>query len=39
LTSVYKLLNRMWRERPETLRSLMRRRLVEWRREACYLEG
>ena len=34
MTTVYKLLNRMWRERPETLRSLMRKRLVEWRKEA-----
>ncbi len=33
MTSVYKLLNRMWRERPEQLTSLMRERLVVWRRE------
>ena len=35
LTSVYKLLNRMWRERPESLRVLMRKRLVEWRKESA----
>ncbi|MEM0441204.1 MAG: hypothetical protein QXF45_00825 [Candidatus Caldarchaeum sp.] len=33
MTSVYKLLGQLWRERPEMLRALMRKRMVEWRRQ------
>lgn len=32
MTSMYKMMQRLWRERPEVLRSLLRKRMVAWRR-------
>ncbi|MCS7133424.1 MAG: hypothetical protein RMI43_01240 [Candidatus Caldarchaeum sp.] len=33
MTSVYKLVGELWRERPEALKVLLRKRMVEWRKE------
>jgi len=32
LTSMYKMMQKLWRERPEALRSQLRKRMVAWRR-------
>ncbi|MDW8083769.1 MAG: 50S ribosomal protein L15e [Candidatus Caldarchaeum sp.] len=33
LTTVYRLIGDFWRQRSDTLRSLLRQRMVEWRKE------
>ncbi|MDJ0269405.1 MAG: 50S ribosomal protein L15e [Aigarchaeota archaeon] len=33
MTSLYSVLQQMWRKRPEELRELMKKRLMKWRRE------
>lgn len=33
MTGLYAHLSRLWREKPEELRQLMRKRLIEWRRQ------
>lgn len=33
MPGLYLMLERIWRERPEELRALMRQRLIKWRRE------
>ncbi|BAJ50311.1 large subunit ribosomal protein L15e [Candidatus Caldarchaeum subterraneum] len=32
MTSMYKMMQKLWRERPEALRSQLRKRMVAWRR-------